>query len=157
MVISLAHDKAPFRARRARDILDQCSKVVAGGQVQKRLSVLVHPRTCRLLKRWAIHARLISTPGLIRKPREPPPIGKPRVCLPGRLDAGRPRGPIIIPRSTVAAATPSIAMAMTPAVCDRLHSIGRTLINVDEIGLCYGGQSPRRMGQEQASGNTGCC
>jgi hypothetical protein len=46
---------------------------------------------------------------------------------------------------------------MPPAVSDGLHSIDTTLINADEIGLCYGRQSPRRLGQEQASGNTRCC
>jgi len=35
---------------------------------------------------------------------------------------------------------------MPPAVSDGLHSIDTTLINPDEIGLCYGRQSPRRLG-----------
>ena len=51
---------------------------------------------------------------------------------------------------------PSNAMVMTPVVSDRLHSIDTTLINVGEIGLCHSRQSPRRLGQEQASGNTRC-
>ena len=45
---------------------------------------------------------------------------------------------------------------MPPAVSDRLHSIDATLINADER-LRYGRQSRRRLGQEQASGNTRCC
>jgi hypothetical protein len=44
-----------------------------------------------LLKRWAIHARLIMPPRLIGKPREPPPVGKPRVPLPGSVVAVPPQ------------------------------------------------------------------
>jgi hypothetical protein len=105
-------------------------------------------RTSRLLKRWAIHTRLIMTPGPIGKPREPPPVGKRRVAPPRSIIAVAPPGSVITP--------PSAAVALPPAVSDRLHSIDTSLINADEIGLCYGRQSPRRLGQDQASGNTRC-
>src|SRR4029450_5168783 len=91
-------------------------------------------RTSRLLKRWAIHTRLIMTPGPIGKPREPPPVGKRRVAPPRSIIAVAPRGSVIPP--------PSAAVALPPAVSDRLHSIDTSLINADEIGLCYGRQSP---------------
>jgi hypothetical protein len=52
---------------------------------------------------------------------------------------------------------PFAAVAMPPAVPDRLHSIDTTLINADEIGLGYGRQSRRRLPQKQASGNSRCC
>jgi hypothetical protein len=89
------------------------------------------------------------TPGSIGKPWEPPPVGKRRVAPPWSIVAVAPPGSVITP--------PSAAVALPPAVSDRLHSIDTSLINADEIGLCYGRQSPRRLGQEQASGNTRCC
>jgi hypothetical protein len=102
----------------------------------------------RLLKRWAIHARLIMTPGLIGKPREPPPVGKPRVPPPGSVIAVPPPGSVIAP--------PSAAIAMPPVMSDRLHSVATTLINAVDVELCYDSQSPRRLAQEQASGETRC-
>ena len=89
------------------------------------------------------------------------------MSAPRFMVAGPPRGLIgprvpfrlmIYPRSAVAVgAVPSIAIAMTPAVFDRLHSFATTLINADEIWLCDGRQSTRRLGQEQASDNGRCC
>ena len=100
----------------------------------------------RLFSRWTIRARLMSAPRFMVAG---PPRGLIGPRVPFRL--------MINPRSAVAGAVPSIAIAMTPAVFDRLHSFATTLINADEIWLCNGHQSTRRLGQEQASGNSRCC
>ena len=100
----------------------------------------------RLLSRWTIRARLMSAPRFMIAG---PPRGLIGPRVPFRL--------MINPRSAVAGAVPSIAIAMTPAVFDRLHSFATTLINADEIWLSDGRQSTRRLGQEQASGNSRCC
>jgi hypothetical protein len=101
-----------------------------------------------LLKRWTIHARLIVTPGLIRKSREPPPIGKRRIPSP------RPVIAVPLPGSVIAA--PSAAIAIPPTMSDRMYS-HTTLISRIDVGWCNRCQSPARLGQEQASGNTRCC
>lgn len=115
-------------------------------------------RTSRLLKRRAIHAGLIMTPGLIGKPRKSPPVGKPRVPSQGSVVAVSPPGSVVaVPPPGSVIAPPSAAVAMPPTMSDRLCTINTTLIDRIDVSLCYGRQSPCWLGQEQASGNTRCC
>ena len=113
--------------------------------------------TTRLLKRRAIHAGLIMTPGLIGKPRKSPPVGKPRVPSQGSVVAVSPPGSVVaVPPPGSVIAPPSAAVAMPPTMSDGLCTINTTLINRIDVSLCYGRQSPCWLGQEQASGNTRC-
>ena len=67
------------------------NRIEASGRT---LRAFIQPRsqrcTTRLLKRRAIHAGLIMTPGLIGKPRKSPPVGKPRVPSQGSVVAVSP-------------------------------------------------------------------
>jgi hypothetical protein len=134
------------------------NRIEASGRT---LRAFIQPRsqrcTTRLLKRRAIHAGLIMTPGLIGKPRKSPPVGKPRVPSQGSVVAVSPPGSVVVSPPGTVIASPSATVAMPPTMSDGLCTINMTLINRIDVSLCYGRQSPCWLGQEQATGNTRCC